>query len=423
MNATPEVPLFVGIDTARKSLMIGCQDATGTQVGRVKEFTNDLPGAQELEAYLLIQLEEGGFTKVVIGTEATSFYDFHILEFLAQSEALSKYTPLFYRLNPKLVNGFKKVHTYRTKNDRKDALLIASRLRFGELPPPYQPNMPHLPLQRMTRFRAQTVRSLTAEQNRFVGLLFLKFSAYTSIKPFSNTFGATSTAFIEEFFSPDEVLNMPIEKLVEFLVQKGRNRFTDPEAVVKKVAQVARESYRLRPQLNQSVNLVLSLMYKNIQTPKTTIKQLDKAIEEEFEGFSSVLMSIPGIGPVYAAGIYAEIGDISRFPGQAQLARYAGLTWTEHQSGDFRAQETRLIKAANSYLRYYLVEATNSVKNREPEFGAFYTKKYHEVSKHQHKRALVLTARKLVRLIYALEKQKRLYQPKSTYLQAKENQN
>ena len=103
--------------------------------------------------------------------------------------------------------------------------------------------------------------------------------------------------------------------------------------------------------------------------------------------------------------------------------RYAGLTWTEHQSGAFRAQETRLIKAANAYLRYYLVQAANSVKNREPEFRAFYAKKYHEVSKHQHKRALVLTARKLVRLIYALEKEKRLYQPKSTYLQVKETQN
>ena len=58
---------------ARKSLMIGCQDATETQVGSVKEFPNDLPGAKELEAYLLIQLAEGGFPKAISGTEATSF--------------------------------------------------------------------------------------------------------------------------------------------------------------------------------------------------------------------------------------------------------------------------------------------------------------------------------------------------------------
>lgn len=421
MTVLPEVPLFVGLDTARQSIVVGGQTSLGQSVGNVQEFSNDLPGAQHVEAYLGDMLSSNGFTQVLIGTEATSFYDFHILEFLAQSDLLVPYHPTFYRLNPKLVSGFKKIHTSRGKNDKQDALLIASRLRFGELPSPYQPNLAHLPLQRLTRFRAHTVQTLTAEQNHFLGMLFLKFSAYTHVKPFSNTFGATSTALIEEFFSPDEVLQMPIEQLTDFILQKGKNRFPDPQAVLSKVRQVARESYRLRPALTQSVNLVLSLSYHTIQTLKNTLRQLDAAIEEEFKAFSSTLRSIPGIGPVYAAGIYAEIGDLQRFPGQEQVAKYAGLAWTEHQSGSFRAQETRMIKAANSYLRYYLSEAANSVKNHEPEFKAFYAKKYHEVPKHQHKRALTMTARKLVRLIFSLEKDKRLYQPPKHYRSGKED--
>jgi hypothetical protein len=36
------------------------------------------------------------------------------------------------------------------------------------------------------------------------------------------------------------------------------------------------------------------------------------------------------------------------------------------------------------------------------EYRAFYQSKYARVPKHQHKRALVLTARKFVRLAYAL---------------------
>ena len=79
-----------------------------------------------------------------------------------------------------------------------------------------------------------------------------------------------------------------------------------------------------------------------------------------------------------------------------------------------------MIKAANSHLRYYLIQAANSVKHHEPEFSAFYTKKYREVPKHQHKRALVLTARKLVRLIFSLEKNKSLYQPRELYRSRKE---
>ena len=130
------------------------------------------------------------------------------------------------------------------------------------------------------------------------------------------------------------------------------------------------------------------------------------------KGFEITLQSIPGIGPVYAAGIFGEIGDISRFQKEAQLARYAGLAWRKTQSGDFEADETPLMRSANAYLRYYLVEAANSVRNHEQSYRAFYKRNYNEVSRHQHKRALVLTARKLVRLIWALLSRGEIYQHK-----------
>lgn len=65
----------------------------------------------------------------------------------------------------------------------------------------------------------------------------------------------------------------------------------------------------------------------------------------------------------------------------------------------------------NLYLRYYLCEAANSLRKCDPEFRRFYNLKFREVTKHQHRRALALTARKLVRLVYALLKTNRLYIP------------
>lgn len=114
--------------------------------------------------------------------------------------------------------------------------------------------------------------------------------------------------------------------------------------------------------------------------------------------------TIPGIGPVYAAGIIAEIGDINRFDNQAALAKYAGLVWSQHQSGSFEAQSTRLIKSGNRYLRYYLIEAADSVRKRDSGYSRFYSLKFKEVNRYQHKRALALTARKLVRLVFKLLK-------------------
>lgn len=121
--------------------------------------------------------------------------------------------------------------------------------------------------------------------------------------------------------------------------------------------------------------------------------------------------SVPGIGKVYAGGIIAEIGQIERFDNQAQIAKFAGLFWPHKQSGKMKSENTNLAKRGNRYLHYYLVEAANSVRRYEPEYRAYYQKKYNETPKHKHKRAIVLTARKLVRLVDVLLRNHQLYTP------------
>jgi len=366
-----------------------------------------------VEQWVVEHLQKVGAEHLVVGTEATSFYDFHVMEYLAQSPLLEDYHPQLYRLNAKMVSKFKKALRSRAKKDPDDAFAIAMRLRLGDLPTPFQPRREHLPLQRLTRFRAHTAQCLAREKNYFLSQLFLKFSAYSQIKPFSNPFGVTSQAILAEYFSTDELMAASMEELTQFVVQKGRNRFADPQQVVQKLKQVARESYRIRPALAKSVHLVLSLSYKNIQTLTDTLKKLDDTLAKELDGFVTTLQTIPGIGPVYTAGILAEIGNIQYFPGHPQLAKYAGLIWDQHQSGDFVAEETRMSKEANAYLRYYLVEAANLVRQHDPTFRAFYQRKYDETLKHKHKRALVLTARKLVRVIFAMEKSGTIYRPQA----------
>lgn len=58
-----------------------------------------------------------------------------------------------------------------------------------------------------------------------------------------------------------------------------------------------------------------------------------------------------------------------------------------------------------------MVEAANSVRTSCPEFGSYYHKKFKEATRHKHRRALVLTARKLVRLVHSMLRSGRIYQP------------
>ena len=247
--------------------------------------------------------------------------------------------------------------------------------------------------------------------------IFLKFSEFSLLdaedQPFSNSFGATASSVLTDFLSMEEIIEMPTEGLISYICEKGHNRFPNPEKTASLLQQAARNSYRLDKCLYEPLTVSIASSFTLISTYETEIKAVNKAIEKTLKGIDpnayQSLLSIPGIGPVMAAGILSEIGYIDAFKNQEALAKYAGLVWRENQSGNFQADDTPLSKAGNAYLRYYLIEATSHVKNHCGEFAAFYQKKYDEVKIHQHKRALALTARKFVRLIFGLLANHQLY--------------
>ncbi|KLO20831.1 hypothetical protein X275_11050 [Marinitoga sp. 1197] len=107
----------------------------------------------------------------------------------------------------------------------------------------------------------------------------------------------------------------------------------------------------------------------------------------------------------YLTRLYLKFnGDINCFNNASALASYTGLTWSIHQSEKFKAQDSHLEKKGNKYLRTYLVLAANSLKTHNPIFKDYYWKKYRESNKYHHMRALVMSARKLVNLVFYLLK-------------------
>ena len=163
----------------------------------------------------------------------------------------------------------------------------------------------------------------------------------------------------------------------------------------------------------EPLNVSLASSFNCIHAYQKEIKLIEQAIEKCISGMNPnaliILQSIPGIGPVWASGILSEIGDITAFHSSDALAKYAGLYWPKGDSGDFTSEDNKMSKAGSPYLRYYLGEAANSVRKHSPEYADFYARKYAEVTKHQHKRALALTSRKLVRLVFGLLAKNQLY--------------
>jgi len=403
--------LLLGIDVAMAENTCCPLLEDGTEARRRFTVPNNLPGAEHLVREILALMERYGLSRLLIGLEATNLYWWHLACLISSCLELSPFQPRVYAFNPRMVKAFKKAFTDTGKSDISDAHVVAERLRFGRLPAPFMVNEVCQPLQRLTRFRCHLMDQIIREKNYFLSFLFLKFSEYQNLDPFSNTFGAASQAVLTDYLTVDEIAAAPLEELASLLAKESRNRFPSPETIAAVVKRAARDSYRPHPNLNEPLNLILSATLENIRTLSQQVKKIDRAIEREVRKFPNTLNSIPGLGPVFVAGILAEIQDINRFPDHASLAKFAGLFWRTRESGSFQAEETFLGKSGNAYLRYYLIEGANSVRMHNAEYGRYYRIKYDESTKHKHKRALVLTARKLVRLVDAMLRRHQLYIP------------
>ena len=404
-------PLYVGIDVSSKSNVVYFMKPDGSKHSNFS-VNNSLDGAKQLSKRIVSAIISESLTDLVIGLEATSVYGENLVCFLREDGSLAKYNRKIHVLNPKQVKKFKDAYPDLPKNDYVDSFIIADALRFGRINKEvYMDDYRYKALQNLTRARFFAVQNLTKEKQRFLNYLFMKYSSMAQEKVFSDTFSVTALAVYEEFESPDQLAYMDLQELTDFIKEKGKNRFPNPDAVAKAIQKAARSSYRLPKTVNDSINQVLSISISSMKALESQIKEFDKAIAAQLELIPNTLQSIKGIGPVYSAGIIAEIGDINRFPNQAALAKYAGLAWTQHQSGNFEAQNTRLIKSGNRFLKYYLGEAALSLVRCDAEYSRFYHLKYKEVNKYQHKRALALTARKFVRLVFTLLKENRLYIP------------
>ena len=403
--------LFVGIDVSSKD-NVACIMKPDGEKHSVFSVPNNRPGAELLVDKVVSVLRQMLIPKVVIGMESTSVYGDNLMYFLRETGKFSGFEKKLHMLNPKQVKKFKEAYSDLPKNDRVDAFIIADHLRFGRITKEvYMGDYRYEALKALTRARHQTVQSLTREKQRFLNQLFMKFSGFTQENIFSNSFGAAATAVLEEFSSVDELAYMDTNELAAFIQKHGRGKFDDIDSIVSDLQKAAKNSYRPPTVIADSVNQILAISMSTIRLLQGQVKEYDKAIEKQLSAIPNTLTSVKGIGLVYAAGIIAEVGDINRFPSQASLAKYAGLAWTQHQSSEFEAEDTRLIKSGNHHLRYYLCQAANSLRTCDPEFRRFYNLKYREVPKHKHRRALALTARKLVRLVYALLKTNRLYIP------------
>lgn len=398
-------PLLVGVDTHRKDNHLHCLDPSGVSLAAFHE-RNNRPGTDAVVDRLATLLADGAFDGVRIAAEATNWFWLPFFEQLGRSPALQAWPLELYAFNPRVTARYRDTFLDMDKDDPEDAYVLSDRLRLGrDLPHPFVFDAEALALRLLTRLRYRLTEQLVMTKLYALNVVYLKASEYTlpGAAAFRDAFSATSMAVLTEFASLDELAALPLATLMDWLDEKGRHHFADVAKTAQDLQQIARTSYQLPAPLQESINLAVRLLLGEVRSLERLRTQVDHAIEARLGDRAQALRTIPGIGPVFAAGIVAELGDIQRFGGdEAKVAKFAGFKWRKTKSADHRSETTPLTRRGNRYLRYYLCEAANIVRTRDAAYAAYYQKKHDEVTRNKHKRALTLTARKLVRLVVRL---------------------
>ena len=388
--------ICVGIDVAKDKHDCFILSSEGVALADVFTIPNSLEGFN----ILLDKLRACSTPQdsIKVGLEATGHYSYNILGFLLDNGLAT------YVLNPLRTNLYRKSLSLRkTKTDRVDARTIAAMLLSDAGLKPYTDTSYHNEeLKSLTRYRFDKVKERAQLKQSVSRLVCILFPELEKLVPTLHM--ASVYALLSEFPGARQIADAHLTRLKTLLTDASRGRYGRDTAV--DIRDAARCSIGSRI---PAKSLELQHTIRLIRELDAEIEEIEAAIQGIMEELHSPITTIPGIGYRMGAMILAEVGDFSRFDSPDKLLAYAGMSPSTYQSGQLKNCYPHMEKRGSRYLRYALYNATKYVCLWDPAFAAYLAKKRAE-GKHYNV-ALSHAAKKLVRLIFALEKSRQPYCP------------
>ena len=386
--------ILVGIDVAKDKHDCFITNSDGEVLFNSFTIANNLDGLNEL--YEKIVSTTNDLAKVKVGLEATGHYSYNILGYVLD-KGLTTYV-----INPLHTNLYRKGLSLRkTKTDKIDARSIAHMLLTDSSLKPYSVTSYHNEeLKSLTRYRFTKVKErakLKTSVSRLVNILFPELEGLVPSLHLKSIY-----ALFSELPGAPFIANCHLTRLIHLLEDSSHGRYSKDKAL-----EIRNAAIRSVGSVMPAKSLELKHTISMISILDDEIAEVEARIKAIMDEIDSPIMTIPGISYRMAAMIIAEIGDIRRFSSPDQILAYAGLSPSTYQSGQLTSSYAHMEKRGSKYLRYALFNATKFVCNCDSTFSAYLTKKRAE-GKHYNV-AISHAAKKLVRLIYALETSRESY--------------
>jgi len=396
LSQISQTTLIVGIDIAKDKHVARAQDDRGFEFGKRVIFDNRIHGFEQLLNWIFRLQKEHGKTELIVGAEPTGHYWLSLAYYLRAKDIN------FVLVNPMHVKKAKELDDNSpTKNDTKDARVIAQLIKDGRYSVPNLLNGIYAELREGIKLRDQLVKQLITIDNRIQNHIQRYFPEFNDV--FKNWEGKTALFTLREFPFPSDIVQMtPEEVLAQW------------KTVIKRGVGIKRAT-KLVEKAKKSVGIEIGLRFARkemhslldqYELYQSQLTELDLEITEvlkEVPGANEML-KIKGLGPITIATFFSEVGDLSKYTHPQQLVNMAGLSLREHSSGKFKGQ-TRITKRGRKKLRKALYLAIRPLVASNPTFKAlhsYYTTRPNNPLKKQQ--SLIALCGKLLRVLFVIGK-------------------
>ena len=377
---------FVGIDVSKDKF-----DACGIRGDEAKLFqfstTMDRKGFEKLKGHLVA----GSISSILIGMESTASYHVNLFSYLV-SEG---YRVLL--INPLLISNYVKMQLRKTKTDKKDAVVIAQFLLANG----------DTLVQRVTPSLISDLRDLSRQRESLVGeMTSLKIQikqllniTFPELERMAGIFTKSILKLLQHYPSAFALRDANLDQLSQMLISDsyGHKREAFATGLIKAAhSSIGSKSPAKDMILKQKIALLLHLENALQEITGVLIEMSRKQMDEEI----NLMTSIKGIGDKAAANFLIEMGgDINQFERSGKIIAMAGLDPAVYQSGKHEGRG-RITKRGNRHLRRIIWLMTTKVIQYTDIFNVYYLKRRKEGL--PYKMAVLATAHKLIRVIYAM---------------------
>lgn len=393
--------ISIGLDVSKGKSMVCIQRMGGEMLRDPFEI---LHSEEDLDALcgLIADFEAQEEVRVVM--EATGVYHLPVLLRLKEAGVFVCV------VNPLMMKKYAAQTIRRGKNDRRDAMKIAS---FG--------------LEKWYALEDYTPSREVYDELRLLGRQYMHYiKVKVSCKQnlscllertmpgIARLLGSSHAAqgdkdklldFVEEYWHYDNITRMSLRAFTGHYCRWARRHgYHASERKAGDIYALAKTGVTTLPSEMQSSRMLLKRAIHALREIARDAAEIMQAMQELARQLPeyAVVRAMDGVGDVLAPRLIAEIGDVRRFRSASALVAYAGIDSPEFQSGSFAATQRRISKRGSSVLRKTGYEVMQSLKRLKAEQSPIYQYMLKKESEGKHKKvAKIAGMNKFLRIYYA----------------------